>query len=92
MNEFIPVIGLEIHVQLATKSKMFCSCSTDYIGVKPNSHVCPICLGLPGSLPMINEKAIMYAIRTALQCDARLILVRFSSKALLLPTFKGLSN
>ena len=64
--EYEVVIGLEVHAQLLTKSKMFCSCSTDYASAPPNTHVCPICLGMPGVLPAINRQAIEYAIMTAL--------------------------
>ena len=60
------VIGLEVHTQLLTKSKMFCSCSADYASTPPNTHVCPICLAMPGVLPAINEKAIEYTVMTAL--------------------------
>ena len=60
------VIGLEVHTQLLTESKMFCSCSTDYASALPNTHVCPVCLGMPGVLPVINEKAIEYTMMTAL--------------------------
>jgi aspartyl-tRNA(Asn)/glutamyl-tRNA(Gln) amidotransferase subunit B len=60
------VIGLEVHTQLLTRSKMFCSDSADYASAPPNTHVCPICLGMPGVLPVINEKAIEYTVMTAL--------------------------
>jgi aspartyl-tRNA(Asn)/glutamyl-tRNA(Gln) amidotransferase subunit B len=60
------VIGLEVHCQLMTRSKMFCSCSTAYSGAEPNTHVCPVCLGLPGTLPVINEKAIEFITMTGL--------------------------
>jgi len=64
--EYEIVIGLEVHAQLLTKSKMYCSCSADYANAPPNTHVCPICLGMPGVLPTINEKAIEYTVMTAL--------------------------
>lgn len=59
------IIGLEVHVQLTTQSKLFCGCSTRYQDSEPNTHTCPICLGLPGSLPVVNEMAIIYAERVA---------------------------
>ncbi len=64
--ELEPVIGLEVHAQLLTHSKMFCACSADYAGAAPNTHVCPVCLGMPGSLPVINKTAVEYTILTAL--------------------------
>ena len=67
------IIGLEAHVQLTTQSKLFCGCSTRYQDSEPNTHTCPICLGLPGSLPVVNEMAIVYAERVAkaLSCSVQ---------------------
>ncbi len=63
---FETIIGLEVHAQLLTRSKMFCRCSADYADAPPNTHVCPVCLGMPGVLPTINQQAIEYTIMTAL--------------------------
>ena len=69
--EYETVIGLEVHVQLQTQSKMFCSCRADYQSAPVNSRVCPVCLGLPGALPVINRRAVEYTVMTglALNCD-----------------------
>jgi len=63
--EYEPVIGLEIHAQLKTKTKIFCSCSTRF-GAPPNTHTCPVCLGMPGVLPVLNKRVVEYTLRMAL--------------------------
>ncbi len=69
--KYKPVIGMEVHVELDTKSKMFCGCSAEFFGREPNTNVCPVCLGMPGTLPVINQKAVAYTIMTglALNCE-----------------------
>ena len=70
-TDFEPVIGLEVHIQLKTQSKMFCGCERAYFDTEPNSHVCVVCMGMPGSLPVINRQAILYTVMAglALNCN-----------------------
>ncbi len=79
MTAFEPVIGLEVHCELATATKLFCGCANEF-GAEPNTNVCPVCLGLPGSLPVLNERAVEFALRFAeaidLQVPARSIFAR----------------
>ncbi len=70
LERYEAVIGIEIHCQLRTASKMFCGCSTDIDGARPNSHCCPVCLGLPGVLPTINKRAVEYVIATGFAIEA----------------------
>ncbi len=69
--EFEAVIGLEVHVQLQTESKIFCSCSTTF-GAPPNTHTCPVCLGMPGVLPVLNRKVVEYAMKMAMATNCRI--------------------
>ena len=71
LERWEPVIGIEVHSQLRTASKMFCGCSTAYDGAAPNTHTCPVCLGLPGALPVINKRAVELVLATGAAIGAR---------------------
>lgn len=71
MKQYETVIGLEVHVELATKTKIFCGCKTDF-GAAPNTHVCPICTGMPGSLPILNKQVVEFALRAGLALNCHI--------------------
>ena len=73
MSGFEAVIGLEVHAHLATRSKLFCPCAVGY-GDDPNRNTCPVCLALPGALPVLNERAVELALRAALATHCRCLL------------------
>lgn len=70
-KQYETVIGLEVHVELATKTKIFCSCSTEFGGA-PNTHTCPVCTGMPGSLPVLNKQVVEYALAVGLAADCQI--------------------
>jgi aspartyl-tRNA(Asn)/glutamyl-tRNA(Gln) amidotransferase subunit B len=72
LDRYEAVVGIEIHCQLKTGSKMFCGCSTAYDGAPPNTHVCPVCLGLPGALPVINRRAVEFVIATGIAIEGHI--------------------
>ena len=75
------VMGLEVHTELATKTKIFCGCSTAF-GSEPNTHVCEICSGMPGTLPLLNERVVEFAVRTGLATNCQI-----TQKTKFLPRF-----
>ena len=70
-EDYEAVIGLEVHAELATKTKIFCSCPTDF-GAKPNTHVCPVCMAMPGALPVLNKKVVEYAVKAGLATNCEI--------------------
>ena len=71
MQDYEIVMGLEIHAELSTKTKIFCSCPTEF-GGEPNSHTCPICMAMPGTLPVLNEKVVEYAVKAGLATNCEI--------------------
>ena len=71
MKQYETVIGLEVHVELATKTKIFCGCTTEFGGL-PNTHTCPVCTGMPGSLPVLNKQVVEYAMAVGLATNCEI--------------------
>ena len=85
--KYIPVMGLEIHAELSTASKVFCSCANDFGGGE-NTRVCPRCSGMPGTLPLINQNAYTLAARALLSTVRLIIIRRSTAKIIFIPTFR----
>ena len=80
-KQYETVIGLEVHVELATKTKIFCGCSTQFGGA-PNTHTCPVCTGMPGSLPVLNRQVVEYANSTG-----RITSIRITHRTIRFPSY-----
>ena len=80
-KQYETVIGLEVHVELATKTKIFCGCSTQFGGA-PNTHTCPVCTGMPGSLPVLNRQVVEYANSTV-----RITSIRITHRTIRFPSY-----
>ena len=79
-TQYETVIGLEVHVELATKTKIFCGCSTEFGGA-PNTHTCPVCTGMPGTLPVLNKQVVEYAMAVGLATNCEITrLCKFDRK------------
>ena len=70
-EDYEVVIGLEVHCELSTKTKIFCSCPTNF-GGEPNTHCCPVCMAMPGTLPVLNEKVVEYAVKAGLATNCKI--------------------
>ena len=70
-NDYELIVGLEVHAELSTKTKIFCSCSTEF-NAEPNTHICPVCMALPGALPVLNEKVVEYAVKAGLATNCEI--------------------
>lgn len=78
------VMGLEVHTELATKTKIFCGCSTEF-GGEPNTHVCEICSGMPGTLPLLNKRVVEFAVRTGIATNCTITQITNLTEKLFLP-------
>lgn len=84
------VAGFETHIELATKTKIFCGCTTKFGGA-PNSHCCPVCIGLPGTLPKLNREVVRYAIRAGLAVHGEIAEIsKWTERTTAIPTFQRL--
>ena len=87
-EDYEVVIGLEVHAELSTKTKIFCSCPTTF-GAEPNTHICPICTAMPGTLPVLNEKVVEYAVKAGLQQTVQYLkIVKMIGKITFIQTYQ----